>query len=268
MEQGASPNMLAAADTMLAPLAVPIAVSGMVVVRVQAEVGRAVAFGLEVHVEPQLGFPVAGKGNAAIQSFWGQERDGGKRSHEGIDIFAPVGTPVVAGAPGTVVAANTNALGGQVVWLYDPVHANYEYFAHLSRWAVHGGEQVHTGDTLGYVGTTGNAHGAVPHLHFGIYGPTGALDPLPFVWVPVGQASAPTAGALALVGEAVVWHAPKAKRSANQSLAPAMPYAVGKAGDTLFVFALRAGMAAVQGPSGRQAWVPATQLKPLGKART
>ncbi|RYG52058.1 MAG: M23 family metallopeptidase, partial [Chitinophagaceae bacterium] len=77
----------------------------------------ATPFFLSLQKKPLFQFPVAGKGNAAIQSFWGQVRDGGARSHEGIDIFAPKGTPVVAVTDGTVTDAGERGIGGKQVWL-------------------------------------------------------------------------------------------------------------------------------------------------------
>ncbi len=129
-----------------------------------------------------LGFPVAGKGNSAIQSFWADVRDGGKRRHEGIDIFAKRGTPVVAVADGFVTYTGERGLGGKQVWQRLGLMGHSVYYAHLDGIAVGSGSRVKAGDTLGFVGNTGNAKGTPPHLHFGIYGSSGAVDPLPFVY--------------------------------------------------------------------------------------
>jgi murein DD-endopeptidase MepM/ murein hydrolase activator NlpD len=77
-------------------------------------------------------------------------------------------------------AAGTNGLDGTVVWLYDPLAGRTFYYAHLDRWAIDGLTRVRAGDVLGYVGSTGNARGTSPHLHFGMY-ERGAIDPLPFI---------------------------------------------------------------------------------------
>lgn len=126
-------------------------------------------------------FPVAGKGNAAIMSFWGMDRDGGARKHEGIDIFAKKGTPVVATTDGYITYAGERGLGGKQVWLRDGLFGASLYYAHLDSIKTSDGARVKQGDTLGYVGNTGNARFTPPHLHFGIYR-QGAVDPLPFVY--------------------------------------------------------------------------------------
>ncbi|MCM5662606.1 M23 family metallopeptidase [Galbibacter mesophilus] len=127
-------------------------------------------------------FPVAGKSDTAIQSFWGARRDGGKRTHEGIDIFAKRGTPVVAVNDGFVRYTGEKGLGGKQVWLRDGQNNVSLYYAHLDSINASSGAKVSQGDTLGFVGNTGNARNTAPHLHFGIYkGFGGAVDPFPFV---------------------------------------------------------------------------------------
>ena len=125
-------------------------------------------------------FPVAGK-KSIIGSFWGAGRDGGKRKHEGIDIFARKGTPVVAVADGIVMEAGNTPRGGKTVWLRSFNDNFYYYYAHLDKHMVQFGETVKKGQHLGTVGNTGNAKLTPPHLHFGIYSYTGAIDPLPYV---------------------------------------------------------------------------------------
>jgi murein DD-endopeptidase MepM/ murein hydrolase activator NlpD len=71
-----------------------------------------------------------------------------------------------------------NRLGGNVVWLRDTANGRWLYYAHLDRHSVRPGSWVRAGDTLGFVGTTGNARTTPPHLHFGIYlSGAGAVDP-------------------------------------------------------------------------------------------
>lgn len=125
-------------------------------------------------------FPVLGKTSAAIQSFWGVDRDGGRRSHEGIDIFAERGTPVVAPVSGVIGSVKETGIGGKQVWLRDTQRGWNLYFAHLDSQTVSIRERVIAGDTLGFVGNTGNAITTSPHLHFGIYS-SGAFDPYPVV---------------------------------------------------------------------------------------
>lgn len=138
-------------------------------------------FALMLFTEPSLAFPVSGKGNKAIQSFWGAPRGGGTRSHKGIDIFAKRGTPVVAATDGFISDTGNRGLGGKQVWLRDRLFGQSLYYAHLDSIVVSGGNRVRVGDTLGFVGNTGNAKTTPPHLHFGIYTRGGAIDPLPFV---------------------------------------------------------------------------------------
>ena len=127
-----------------------------------------------------LEFPVAGKDARAIKSFWGDSRDGGRRSHKGNDIFAPKGTPLVAVADGKVYKVANGGLGGKTVWLRDRARGQSYYYAHLDTQFVRSGQYVQRGDTLGTVGNTGNARTTPPHLHFGVYA-RGAYDPSPLL---------------------------------------------------------------------------------------
>ncbi len=127
--------------------------------------------------------PVSGVGVGRLQPSFGAPRSDGRR-HQGIDIFAPRGTPVVAAADGVVVGTMPNRLGGTVVWVLGAGRRLY-YYAHLHRLdeATRVGRIVAAGDALGAVGTTGNARGGPPHLHFGVYraGARGAVDPYPLL---------------------------------------------------------------------------------------
>lgn len=130
-------------------------------------------------------FPVGGVANYVhdwLYPRWGP----GFRFHLGTDIFAPYGTPVRAPVDGTVTSGN-GSLGG----LYTKVHMDdgtYFYFAHLSGLpdGFVSGAEVKTGEVIGYVGTSGNAKGTPPHLHFSVY-PQGGdpVDPKPILdrWI-------------------------------------------------------------------------------------
>jgi peptidoglycan LD-endopeptidase LytH len=156
---------------------------GVYVLRVQPELLRSGGYTITASTEPSLAFPVAGKDSRAVKSFFGADRDAGARRHHGIDIFAPRGTPVLAAARGTVRSISPNNLGGNVVWLSDYERGQTLYYAHLDRHNVTAGQQVDIGDTLGFVGNTGNARTTPPHLHFGVYRRgQGPLDPYPFVY--------------------------------------------------------------------------------------
>lgn len=160
-----------------------ITVSGVYKVLVQPEIGATTPFRIQISKEPVYSFPVVSKGNSAVQSYWGAVRDGGRRSHEGIDIFAPRGTPVIAVTPGRVSSTGNKGLGGKQVWLRDSKRGNSLYYAHLDSIIATSGMRVKVGDTLGLVGNSGNARTTPPHLHFGIYkGYRGAQNPLPYVY--------------------------------------------------------------------------------------
>ena len=148
----------------------------------QPELGANSTFIFSLSSTPAYTFPVAGISDKAIQSYWGASRDGGKRSHEGVDIFAARGTPVLASVAGFVGRTGNRGLGGKQVWLRENLFGNSLYYAHLDSIIAKDGQRVKIGDTLGLVGNTGNAKTTSPHLHFGIYGRgTGAVNPLPFL---------------------------------------------------------------------------------------
>lgn len=156
------------------------------VLRVQPALGYDGTYDVEVRSDPLLSFPVQGFGARAIQSGFGAERDGGARSHRGVDIFAPRGTLALAAMDGWVSRVETTPRGGNVVWL-QPLFGNMRlYYAHLDTQLVERGQFVLAGDALGTVGNTGNARTTPPHLHFGVYLRQrgmrgGARDPYPFL---------------------------------------------------------------------------------------
>jgi murein DD-endopeptidase MepM/ murein hydrolase activator NlpD len=131
-------------------------------------------------ISKSLVFPVAGY-RSNIGSFWGDVRDGGKRKHRGIDIFARKGTPVVAISDGIIVAKGNTPRGGKTLWLQSTSHPWTVYYAHLDEHKVRRGQIVKKGQVIGTVGKTGNARTTPPHLHFGIYTWKGAVNPLPYV---------------------------------------------------------------------------------------
>lgn len=165
--------------------------SATYVLRLQPELLRSGRYEISIRTDPMLAFPVEGRGNGAVQSFFGAERDGGARSHHGIDIFAPRGTPVLAVTDGYVRSTSPSNLGGNVVWLVDERRGQSLYYAHLDSAAVTRGQRVQLGDTLGFVGNTGNARTTRPHLHFGIYRRgRGPIDPYPYVRLVTARAPA------------------------------------------------------------------------------
>jgi len=119
------------------------------------------------HVGAPLIVPVRDVNLAALSDTWGAARGEG-RTHEGIDIMAPQGAPVLAAADGEIVRFWTSERGGVSVYQADARGERIYYYAHLSAYAngLKEGDSVRQGQVIGYVGSTGNA--TTPHLHFEI----------------------------------------------------------------------------------------------------
>jgi murein DD-endopeptidase MepM/ murein hydrolase activator NlpD len=140
-----------------------------------------------------LPVPVQGVRPRALRDTWNGARSEG-RKHEGIDIFAKRGTPVLSSTEGIVTEVGTNRLGGLVVWVMGPGGQRH-YYAHLERYAdVAAGMRIAPGRVLGYVGDSGNAKGTPPHLHYGVYQVGGAINPYPLL------RAAPQAGSVGSTG--------------------------------------------------------------------
>ena len=177
--------------------------AGDYILRLQPELLRGGTYRVVLTQEAQFAFPVEGYGMRAIQSVFGADRDGGRREHHGVDIFARRGTPVLAASAGTTYRVNDTQVGGKVVWVRDEDRDARFYYAHLDSQYVDNGVRVEVGDTVGFVGNTGNARTTPPHLHFGVYRRRGgAFDPYPFLDPPGGTLSEMT-GDLALLGARV-----------------------------------------------------------------
>lgn len=139
-----------------------------------------------------LAMPIAGMDPATLKDSFQDQHNG--HTHEALDIPAPRGTPVTAAIEGTVAKLFTSKQGGLTVYQYDDSQQYCVYYAHLERYAkgLKEGMLLRKGDVLGYVGTTGNAEGTEPHLHFTVFqlGPDKkwwkgtALDPLPMLTQP------------------------------------------------------------------------------------
>lgn len=181
VSENKTPKFLSAADTVNITLEHVVTEDTSFIIRIQPELLKEGEYTLTITSGPSLAFPISPKAKSHIGSFWGVGRDNGSRKHEGIDIMAAKQSPAVASANGVVTRVNENALGGKVVFLR-PENAFYTlYYAHLDSQMVAEGQRVNRGDLIGLVGNTGNAQTTVPHLHFGIYTNSGAIDPLYFV---------------------------------------------------------------------------------------
>ncbi|MFE8696673.1 M23 family metallopeptidase [Cytobacillus sp. FJAT-53684] len=135
-------------------------------------------------------FPVSLRSNYSYKNTWGAARGwGGRRMHEGTDIFADYGVPVRATAYGIIEMKGWNRFGGWRIGLRD-INNNYHYFAHLSGFAkdLKLGQIVEPGLLIGGVGSSGYGPPGTsgkfpPHLHYGIYKDNGrtewSFDPYP-----------------------------------------------------------------------------------------
>ena len=136
-------------------------------------------------------FPVAGL--AYWNDDWHACRDGCTRFHEGLDIFAQSGTPLVSIADGFVSQKLVGDLSGTSIEITDDQGVQY-FYAHLSAWAepIQLGDRVDVGQVIGYMGNTGNAITTPPHLHLEVQPGGIPVPPKPFVdrWLEVAMAKA------------------------------------------------------------------------------
>lgn len=142
---------------------------GRYLLRVQPELLRGGRIVVRIVATASLAFPVEGVGPGQILSFFGDGRDGGLRMHEGVDIFAPRGTPLLAASDALVHRVGIRDRGGNIVSLYDEKRDLLLYYAHLEDQTVREGDRVTAGQIIGTVGNTGNAITTPPHLHIGVY---------------------------------------------------------------------------------------------------
>ena len=118
-----------------------------------------------------LDIPVAGVGKDDLHDTFSDSRGLGTRTHEALDIMAPRNTPVLAVEDGTIVKLfYSMGGGGKTIYQFDPSLTVSYYYAHLDHYAdgLHEGQTVKRGQTIGFVGSTGNASADAPHLHFAI----------------------------------------------------------------------------------------------------
>jgi murein DD-endopeptidase MepM/ murein hydrolase activator NlpD len=114
--------------------------------------------------------PVQGVEASALHDTYSEQRGGGARTHEALDILAPRGTPVLSATGGHVLKLFDSKAGGKMVYAADSSERFILMYAHLDAYApgLADGQPLKRGQVIGIVGTTGNAPPNVPHLHFAI----------------------------------------------------------------------------------------------------
>jgi peptidoglycan LD-endopeptidase LytH len=114
--------------------------------------------------------PVQGVEPSALHDTYSEQRGGGSRTHEALDILAPRGTPVLSATSGRVLKLFDSKAGGKMVYAADSSERFILMYAHLDAYApgLADGQPLKRGQVIGVVGTTGNAPPNVPHLHFAI----------------------------------------------------------------------------------------------------
>lgn len=117
-----------------------------------------------------LRIPVSGTRASELVDTFSQARAAGARRHDAIDIMAPRGTPVLAATDGMVEKLFLSRDGGNTVYQRSPDGRMILYYAHLDGYApdLREGQVLRRGEPLGFVGNTGNANPAAPHLHFAV----------------------------------------------------------------------------------------------------
>ena len=152
-------------------------------------------------------FPVLGEG-VGYGDDYGDPR-AGTGWHHGTDLFAPMGTPIVAVADGTLSKVGVNNLGGNRLWLTDDA-GNAFYYAHLSAYApgTADGVRVRAGQVIAFLGNTGQAITTPPHLHFEIH-PGGGDSVNPYPYLVAWQRNAPVPQAFVAATQAT-GHVPAA----------------------------------------------------------
>ena len=188
-------------------------------------------------------FPVYGN-SSFIDTFGAPRGDVSGGWHHGDDIFAALGTPLLAVANGTVFSVGWNKVGGWRLWLRDD-EGNEFYYAHLSAYSAFAvnGAIVQAGDVLGFVGDTGDAQGTPFHLHFEVHpvgllglGYDGAVDPTSYLhgwqrlhdvrsdavmgWAPLRRGPEPKAGAILLQSSDISSASGLDPQSIDRALAP------------------------------------------------
>ena len=144
--------------------------------------------------------PVQGVRPDQLHDTFGDAR-GSERRHEALDIMAPAGTPVLAVADGHVEKLFDSERGGLTIYQFEDTGTWCYYYAHLQAYApgLAEGQAVERGEVIGYVGSSGNADPAAPHLHFAVFALTPerqwwkgeAINPYPLLGAGPGVGGSP-----------------------------------------------------------------------------
>lgn len=137
-----------------------------------------IAAGFSLPDRPHIPVSGANKTDWNPRSFWYYPW-GRSGTHKGIDIFARENTPVVAATSGLVIRTGQDSIGGNIVAVLG-AKWRIHYYAHLQQTSTTTGSWVTAGEAIGTVGTTGNAKGKPPHLHYDIR----TLYPQPWLFNP------------------------------------------------------------------------------------
>ena len=140
----------------------------------------------------RLLIPVKNIRASDLTDTFSDSRGEGVRLHEAIDIMAPIGTSVVAAAPGTVEKLFRSDAGGNTIYVRSTDGETIHYYAHLDEYAegLKEGQRVRRGQRIGTVGSSGNASDEAPHLHFAVlqttadaewWEPANAVNPYPLL---------------------------------------------------------------------------------------
>lgn len=118
---------------------------------------------------PDIGLPIADLTREDLHDMFTEYHHG--HPHRAIDLMRPRGTPVVAAVPGRIRKLHLCKLGGITIYEFDETGKYCYYYAHLDHYVdgLYEGMYVEQGQTIGYVGSTGDAVAKYPHLHFAIY---------------------------------------------------------------------------------------------------
>jgi peptidoglycan LD-endopeptidase LytH len=225
----------------------------------QPRPGDDARYALAVSRTAALRFPVAGLDENAIIGQFLDPRDGGARSHRGVDIHAAHGTPVLAAADGVVERVDSTTLGGRVIWLRELRSERRHYYAHLAEQHVTEGQPVRAGQPIGTVGSTGNAVESAPHLHFGVYLADHVLNPYRLLRHAHAGEPPDTRDPLPR-GPAVTRFGSAAFRTGNAAASAARVLA---RGDTVEILAAAGRYARVRDGDGREGFIAAWLLAPL-----